>query len=709
MATLLGIVCYKLAGLPDKAVVSAIPVKASIRQVQFGRVEGQPAESECDGIMKVLQNWWTKNRWEPSLRVLGSVQISEAPVASLTRLVETDKKPAEAAGCVAFVRALADRVQLRGLPSLEQTLVVGTFNDDGKLVWPLGISPEDVQQAYNGRRAQKLLVPSNSTNSNFGGIAFTQVDTLDDLLKHVLGPHPTVLMKLICEWLVLCEPSTQGEEAELWHNTERRAAAGLGKLKGWFEEIVRREPWPSSQTILAMLEAMKALAKYQTEKNETELKTEKNETELKKTLERLLLLDYSLTAVWMLTRWSFLLRERQLDDKAEDCLKQAADIREKLPITKEPPLLPHQLGRDLYYQGRFAEALEKHWQGYQLLKPASGANEQVAKFYNSAGKCFNDTYQFSLALELFERARRIRDEQPETQLRTYGAMGEAYWRLEKLVEAECCYEKNLTLGIEIDSAHGDQRYEMRGWNYLANVLFAQDKIDEAKDLYQKTAVYYRAQYEKGNTQELRNLVYSIEGLARAAAAKGQWKEVRRFAEEIVALVDGTLLPSAHEILPVALLGYVDALRLGREGKVKTQRAQLKKVEKLLSELYPVERAMVIIEQAIVEIEPSEEQDAGSGDIERAKEMLEKFFAIADEQNVAQTFDPIRQDVTGGQGCLGEEGRRLIEEDKKRWTTLDKYFEAAKQCSDKREKIENLREIQKSVVFFRDILNHIKTS
>jgi tetratricopeptide (TPR) repeat protein len=172
-------------------------------------------------------------------------------------------------------------------------------------------------------------------------------------------------------------------------------------------------------------------------------------------------------------------------------------LQQALPLAQPTPVLLHQLGCALYSKARFAHALEKYWQGWSFLHQSAGNNDQRADFYNSAGKCFNDVYQFAMALELFERARRIRVtlRQNDKQACTSGAMGEAYWRVGDVDNAERCYLKNVELSQQVGRARNDRHDEMRATNFLAHVLFAKGDFDGAEPLYRQTEKYYGERYD----------------------------------------------------------------------------------------------------------------------------------------------------------------------------------------------------------------------
>jgi len=576
---------------------------------------------------------------------------------------------------------------------------VGKLASDGTL--SCSASTDEIVRALTGFGTRHLVGPFSADDPALQGISVQPAHNVQDLLRVALSADPAGIMRLALEWLVLFDPETQGAEADLWHEAERRAAENLTVLVSWFDEVKQR--LPRSRVIQATLTALESLAQFQTDGN--------TET-LERTCAQLENTGYRLTAVWLLTRWSFLLREQRDQEGAEQCLRRAAAIQRTLPLVGPVPVVLHQLGRSLYFQARFAEALEQYWRAYSFLQRASGADELWADFYNSAGKCFNDIYQFAMALELCERARQVRITlgQDNTLARTYGAMGETYWRAGNLQEAEHCYHQQLDLWQQ----RGQAGNTMRTTNYLANVLFAQGKVEEAGGLYRDTEVYYRAQMDKGEARELKNLVYSIEGLARVAAAQGSWGEIQRIVEENFEMACRSLAPNEAEILPVALLGYLDALRLRREGDVTAAAARLVVVEKLLQPLYPAELAMVLIEQIIGDIHqapPGSPAAVGEYEqlLERAAEVLLGFLGVADRPEVVRAFAPIRRDVEQGRGELREKGQDLLAQDTRRRQELSDLFTAARgqlAAGQWPAATHSLRTIQESVVFFRDLLRQV---
>ena len=525
------------------------------------------------------------------------------------------------------------------------------------------------------------------------------------MFQFALGSGPERVMRLALEWLVLFDSETQGSETDLWREAERRAAENLSSLVVWFEEV--RQRLPHSRVIQAALTALKSLAKF---------RTEGNLDMVERTLSQLEAAGYHLTTVWLLTRWAFLLREQRQEELANQCLERAAAIQASLPLTQPVPILLHQVGRRYYYQARFADALRSYWDGYRFLERTPGKDDLCADFYNSAGKCFNDMYQFALALELFERARQIRAKlrHNETLARSWGAMGEVYWRVGDLDDAERCFRQDIELSQQADRARNERREEMRAKNYLANVLFAKSAWDDAETLYRETETYYRARFEAGNTNEFRNLAYSLEGLARTAAARGQWDEVARLEQRDAEHAQRLLTPDDPAILPVALLRYLHALRWQHEHAPVGALTRLYEVEKMLEPLYPVERAMVGLEIIILEISrlPLEEPLAISASTQRlelASTSLRSLLDVREKPEVMACFAPICQEIEQGRGALEGKGQTVFAQDRQRREKLFQQFAAASRllaAGNWDAATPLLREIQESVVFFRDIIKQV---
>ncbi|MEW6296871.1 MAG: hypothetical protein AB1671_03915 [Thermodesulfobacteriota bacterium] len=261
-------------------------------------------------------------------------------------------------------------------------------------------------------------------------------------------------------------------------------------------------------------------------------------------------------------------------------------------------------------------------------------------------------------------------------------MGEAYWRLDDLDTAERCCRQDLELSIQADRARPERRDEMRAKNYLANVCFARGAVAEAETLYAETEAYYRARFDAGNTNEFGNLVYSVEGLARTAAAREEWDQVARLEERHAELAQRLLKPDEPAILPVALLRYLHALKWQRENRPVDALARLVEAEHLLGQLYPAERAMVVIAGVISELSlapPANAQaiQASMQKLEKAATSLWSILDVGEKREVVRCFAPIRRDVEHGRGALAERGQDLLARDRRRRENLAGQFAAAR--------------------------------
>lgn len=704
MATVAGVIRYHVAGLPTSAVLSAVEIKATVQRVSFGRVEGM-AGVNLGPAGETLHQWWAADVAEPSFVADFAVTLTEAPVAKI-KLLESDITLTRAAAVVTFVRALAEKAQIR-LPPLQDTAVVGMIESDGNLLCPSSVKAREIMQALAGIGCQRLIGPFSTTDAALQGLEIKPAHNLHNLLRLTLGDDPLAVMRLILEWLVFSDPEVQGAEIDLWREAEQRAAENLSSLTSWFDNEVKQRP-PRSQVIQAALMALESLTRFQ---------TDGNSDTLEQTCSQLETTGYRLTAVWLLTRWSFLLREQRHDEEADRCLQHADEVQKRLPLMQPVLTFLHQVGRAHYYRARFTEALRSYWTGHSFLERTAGRDELRTDFYNSAGKCFNDTYQFAMALELFERARQIRARlrQDKTLARSYGAMGEVYWRMGDLDDAERCFRQNVELSKRAEHERNEHRDEMRAKNYLANVLFAKGAWDEADTLYRETEAYYRARFDAGSTNEFGNLAYSVEGLARTAAACNDWKEVARLDEAHTALAQHLLKPDEPAILPVALLRYLNALRWQREGNTVGALTRLYEVETMLAPLYPAERAMIVAEIIILEISrsPLQEPHAINTSLQRMEMVLTSLRRILDERKkpaFAACFAPIRQELEQERGVLGSIGPVMLARDKQHREKLLQQTAAAREQlkrGDWAAATPSLRKLQESVVFFRDILKHIE--
>jgi tetratricopeptide (TPR) repeat protein len=701
MVAVKSFVPYHVAGLPDSTLLSVIEVTATVRSVAFGRIEGK-TEPSADPSRTVLRQWWvSQTLGEPSFDADIAVTRT-TPKAVQAGLLVADTRLTDAAACVASLQALAERAQLK-LPSLDDAVFVGTFGSNGTLSCP---SPDTgkIVPALKGIGAQQLIGPFAINDKNLQGITVRPVHELRDLLQVALGEDPEGQMRLMIEWLLLFDSEIQGTEAKLWREAERRAAENLASLGVWFEEIGRR--LPQSQVIQAALTALTSLRRFQTGKDKDGKEVEERIRSLEKT-------KYLLTAIWLLTRWAFLLREQRRRKKADQCLARADATQRQLRLKAPVPILLHQQGRVLYYQAKFAEALQKHWHGYNFVTQSSGREDLLADFYNAAGKCFTDIYQFAMALELFERACDIRQNLKEDDklAGTYGSIAEVYWRLGDLNQAQRFYSKDLELAQRVDESRQDRREEMRVKNYLANILFAKEEWKRARELYQETETYYRMQYQKGNSQELGNLVYSVEGLARVAAAEGNRDEVQRLVDLNFQRAKEHITANDAARLPVALLAYVNAVRLRHKGKSQEATAWLREAETLLDPLYPAEQATVVIEQLLLHLWTSPLATASEDKqlLRKARILLWKLLNTGKTPAVKAAFAPIRQQLDAGHGALKNAGKKLCKQERERRKDLWMHFFAARRqmaTGSWPAAISSLQAIQRFVVFFRDFHKHI---
>jgi tetratricopeptide (TPR) repeat protein len=712
MAVVHGVVCYRVPGLAEAALLSAVPVAATVREVAFGRREGRDSRVD-DHVLTWLQCCWAEALAEPSFAADFAVQLTE-PEISRTALFEADHTLTQAALYAAMVRALARRAGLRlasldTLPPLdEQALVVGEIAADGTLFCPPHLGQEIVRAA-EGMHAQLIVgpfVPAASALSAPPAMRIQPVRDLSELLQIALGTrNPWQVMQVALEWLALFDGQTQGAEAAWWRETERLSAKNLAELTTWLNDPMH--PEPRSGVIQRVRRGLQSLIAFQTGQDR----------EASQSLSEQLLHDgYPLSAVWLLVRRAFFLREQRQDEQADACLHRALAIQHALPLANDTPTFLHQQGRSYYYQGRYAEALQLHWQGYSALDDGARNGEFGADFYNAAGKCFNDLHQLAMALELFKRAWEIhrRLGQDEKLAGTYGSMAEVYWRLGELAQAQAYYRRDLELSRDIERLHLEHHWTMRATNYVANVLFATGDLAGAEGLYQETAAYYRQRYAQGHTRELGHLVYSLTGLAQVAAAQGRWDRVGQLVDDVTGAAHHFNPQEDAACLPVALLAYLNAWRLRHRGDAPGATQWLARAAALLEHLYPAEHAMVLVEQLISAVTERPSGRLGESTphtqlLQHAEDRLLGFLRLGASPGVQEAFAPIRRDLAAGDGALGQAGQALYARERQRQEELPQHFATVHTYLTTEQWPEAmcaLRDIQTRVVFFRDLLKYL---
>lgn len=719
MARVFSIVGYRLTNLHQPTLLSALPLEVQTDIVAFGRRERPAKKKPLGGPGEVLAEAWLQHiqpllqrRWETELgepSFAADFVLSPPPLIS-TALLDIDATLIPAAVFVACLRALAERAGVM-LPQLEEPIViVGAIAPDESLSCA-SLTLKDILHATNGIRAGCLIGPfflyDPSVEELRQGLVIKPARTLQELLRITLGDDPLALLRVALERLLLFDANTQGTEARLWQETELRAAESFAEARKWLQEAERQGA--RSRIVAQALDAARSLVAFQ---------ATGGQESLQKLEARLVKEDYLLTAIWLLVRRSRVQREQRQGEEADQCLLTARRLQQRLPFADEPPMLLHQLGRSYYYGARYREALLIHWRGYGLLDDAAQNSWPGADFCNSAGKCFNDLYQLTMALELFEHAHRAyrSTRQDEKLAFNRGAMGEAYWRLGELSLAlERCRE-NLEFSYKMDQARpaGGQPNVMRAKNAIAQVLFAQGQWTEAALLYEETERYYRTRYEEGQTRELGNLLYSLEGVARIAASRAEWGHVGRLVDAAFALAGDSIDATKDTAcLPLALLAYLNAQRFRRAGASEEARQWLKKAEGLLAFLYQPEYAALLIEQLIVTLEAGTDHDRVNGEscvkeLRRIQERLEQFLAL-DNPAVQEAFAPFRERLANGEGVL-DDGPDLYAREQARYPELKQQFAlacaqlSANDCS---AAVTTLRSLQSFVVFFRDYLSQLK--
>jgi len=686
--TIHGLVRYSIAGRPNHGLLCPVPIAAQIDEVYFGR-DVQEFRGDVARILQVQLE-------EPSFSMAARIELVEPSlVKTAAALFHVDDTLAQAARSVCELREVAKRTQI-AVPGLEEdaALVLGQITPDDLLFCPSHLGPEIILAADGGRCRRVIgpMVPAPRTLRDVS--ATLQVYPARDvyeLWRIVLGtPDPLGLMHTALERLALVDPTTKGREAEWWQQTERRLARSLDDLTAWLEDPMQ-QPTLRSRIIQSAIAAVASLVDFQTGK--ARARSHALATQLEQE-------GHWLTAIWLLVHRSFLLRERREEAAADECLRRAKAVQERLPFDAYLPELLHQLGRSLYYKGRFRQALQLHWQGYELLDSTMRNNLIGAKFCQAAGKCFNDVYQHALALELCRQAAQIygRIDDAWGLAGTYGAVAETYWRIGELDRAEQLYRGDLERSRQGERSHAERHWEMRAANYVANVLFAKGQLDEALQLFEATDAYYRKRLVAGHTAELGNLVYSTEGRARVAAAREQWQVVKDIVNQDFAHASEHMSSKDDPAcLPVGLLAYLNAIRLKREGDGRGAQSWLLRSETLL-ELYPAEQAMVRLEA----MDPDRATDRDSTTLEAARRQL---FEFLDNTPEPDAFGSFRERLINGDGILGAEGAAFYAREQQVRSDLQAHFIAARRELAQGNAVETtraLRAIQRFVVFFRDL-------
>ena len=257
MAAVLGVVRYRVAGLAA-SLLSIARVEAKVSKARFGALHSHSERSSSDRTQEIFRQWFRENLQEPSVSLELNIAVVQPSIVK-TGLIELDASLTEAAKLVSLARTLAERAQLK-LPSLDGTVFVGTFSAEGEKLYCTA-SIGEVIKAMPSVRARRLVGPFTSSDASVQDIAVESAYNIHDLLRVALGGDPVSMMRLALEWLVLFDPETEGDEATLWREAERRAAENLSVLVSWFDEV--RQNVPRSRAIQATLTAVRALPKFQ--------------------------------------------------------------------------------------------------------------------------------------------------------------------------------------------------------------------------------------------------------------------------------------------------------------------------------------------------------------------------------------------------------------------------------------------------------------
>jgi hypothetical protein len=256
---------------------------------------------------------------------------------------------------------------------------------------------------------------------------------------------------------------------------------------------------------------------------------------------------------------------------------------------------------------------------------------------------------------------------------------------------------------------------MRGKNNVALALLAQGQLSEAEQLYAETSAYYRAAYRNGNPRELGSLMFSVAGIAHVSAAQGQWELVETLIASHFPEAEREIDPQKDPTcLPVALFAFVNAQRLRRNGDFAHAAQWLAKTSHLLSHFYPMEQAMVRLEQLLLIIATQANATEFNDDdqltiLQQAREQMTTFLD-SDSEIVSQQFVSFRERLARGQGALAEDGKRLYEAEERRRAELEANFSAVAdhlRANRTSEAVAAVRAIQRFVPYFRDLITQLK--
>lgn len=571
---------------------------ARIRCLYFSSSSG--AGIECDppwleGVaQKVKQEilgWIHERIGEEQLDF--EFQVSCRLPGRLPPLITVDCSPAGAALAVSILEGLFHREGV--IASSRPDTVFSGSAEALSVVEVTGAARSDQQAAAQGQ-GKTLLAPFLTGDQ--------RLSTLDELFDRAFeGNRPTDCVRRTLELAILLG---RVEEVGLYsHYREARRLAGQDKARAARYIRESMNALRGSPLIRLALQGLQLCLERET----GQVFTRDSDRALAEFAGELKRMGCRALQVDQMARHAFLLREekreedaatvmRRLERESQD-LFQEVENRDRTPIA----MVPYMQGRLAYYRGDFQESLDRYAEACRLIgRPIDSVFEEtLSDLYNSAGKDFNDIYDFPMALELFARALEIRrrGSLEEKIARTKGSAAEALLRLGVLPGAESLYREDLDNLKRI----GQRRDIPRVQNYLGNALLAQGSYGKAEELFRSTLDQYET------ARDFRNLPYSLLGLFLALL--GQGKRTDEMAS-LIAPHEAGFPSKGTEVLPVANLHLVRGKLRQKAGQFEAAFSDLCQAIALLDqEQYTVEAAVVLLEAAAIFVRPGAEGESGS--------------------------------------------------------------------------------------------------
>jgi tetratricopeptide (TPR) repeat protein len=299
-------------------------------------------------------------------------------------------------------------------------------------------------------------------------------------------------------------------------------------------------------------------------------------------------------------------------DLSNEILARLASIRSHFSdLGLEPDLLflaDHRIGRSHYLRGQFVEALKcyqsaigtlaRFQQSDKKAPLAASLRLTTAEILNSAGKVFNDLFDFKRAMELFDEAvslRQLLDANP-AQAATLGSIAETLERLGHYEQAQALFKRDL--------AWCEEKDQLRVRNYIAMLmtLGKREEIAKARVEFEVVYEHYRKDRDFGQAS------YSAVGLAMCAYRESNLVRLEELWREWRGLGEG---------LPRGFITFLYGVARRGESDWDTAIEHIRRsAETFKSEGYLVEAAAAYLELMVIAcIGKQFRQSAVSGDVD----------------------------------------------------------------------------------------------